>query len=262
MSNGGKPPVLVTGGTGNIGGRVVRMLSAEGETVRVLSRHGGADSAGVRHAVGDTVRGVGLEDAMRGVEVVVHAAGGAKDDDVAAGHVAREAGSVGVRHLVLISVIGADRMPIGYFRAKAAAERIITESGVPYSVLRAAQVHDFVRRTIGAVARLPIVPVPRGLRFEPVGAEEVARALTELALGEPSGRVPDLAGPRVLGVEQIVTSLLRARGRHRLRVRLRIPGAAGRAYRAGVNLAGSGARRGVETWADHLVGRAATAVDP
>jgi uncharacterized protein YbjT (DUF2867 family) len=246
----------VTGGTGNLGSRVVRNLHREGKVVRVLSRHGGADAEGVVHQVGDTVRGTGLDSALRNVDVVVHLAGGAKGDDIAAEHVSRAARKAGVQHVVLISVIGADVMPIGYFRAKAAAERTIAASGVPFSILRVAQVHDFLRSTVGAMAKLPIVPAPRGLRFQPVGADEVAEALTGLALREPAGRVPDLAGPEVLDVEQILTSLLEFRGHRRPLWRLRIPGAVGRAYRAGDNLAGSDAQRGSVTWRQYLTVRA------
>lgn len=261
MNDNGTAPILVTGGTGNLGGRVVRRLQSEGKDVRILSRHTRADSAGVVHLVGDTVRGAGLDEAMRDVDVVVHLAGGAKGDDIAAGHVSRAARAAGVRHLVLISVIGADVMPIGYFRAKAAAEETIIASGVPFSILRAAQLHDFIRSTIGAMARLPIVPAPRGLRFEPVGAEEVAEALAGLALGGPAGRVPDLAGPEVLDAERIMTSLLEFRGRRRPLWRLHIPGAVGRAYRAGDNLAGAVVQRGHETWAEYLAGRASVGAE-
>src|SRR5690606_28931420 len=164
MTDASTVPILVTGGTGNLGRRVVRRLGEAGRVVRVLSRHPGQDSAGVVQLPGDTVRGTGLDAAMRGVGVVVHLAGGAKGDDIAAAHVARAAQAAGVGHLVLISVIGAGKMPIGYFRAKAAAEQAIADSGVPFSILRAAQFHDFVLGTVGAMAKFPLVPAPGGLR--------------------------------------------------------------------------------------------------
>src|SRR5687768_9908661 len=132
-------PLLVTGGTGNIGSRVVPLLREAGRDIRILSRHPRTPEPGIQHVVGDTVAGRGLAAALDGVEVVLHLAGGAKGDDVAARNLAAAAREAGVRHLVLISVIGADRMPIGYFRAKAEAERAIAESGVPWTVLRAAQ---------------------------------------------------------------------------------------------------------------------------
>jgi len=252
-------PILVTGGTGNLGRRVVRRLGDAGEDVRTLSRRGGPDSARVAHLVGDTVHGSGLAAAARGVGRILHLAGGAKGDDVAAANVSRAAKEAGVRHLVLISVIGADAMPIGYFRAKAAAEKVIAASGVPYSILRAAQVHDFVLRAVGAMARLPVIPIPRGMRVEPVEAEELAEALVHLLSADPAGRAPDLAGPEVLDLEQVVRPLLELRGSRRVLWHAPILGAAGRGYRAGDNLANAAARRGGRTWEQYLAALASRA---
>lgn len=247
-------PLLVTGGTGNIGSRVVPLLREACRDIRVLSRHARADAPGIHHVVGDTVSGGGLAAAFDGVDVVLHLAGGVKGDDVAARNLAAAAQEAGVRHLVFISVIGADRMPIGYFRAKAAAERAIAESGVPWTVLRAAQLHDFVLPVARGMARMPLLPVPGGLRFEPVDGDEVAARLAELTLGAPAGRVADLAGPEVLDVPQLVAALRDASGARQRHGRLpiRLPGRVGRAYRAGDNLAAPNAQRGTGTWQHFL----------
>lgn len=124
-------PILVTGGTGNIGSRVVRRLRAAGQDVRILSRHPRANEPGIEHVPGDTVAGTGLAAALDGVDTVLHLAGGAKGDDIAALHLADAARAAGTGHLILISVVGAEAMPIGYFRAKARAEETLAGSGVP-----------------------------------------------------------------------------------------------------------------------------------
>lgn len=246
-------PLLVTGGTGTIGRRVVPILREAGRRVRVLSRHPGVDEPGVQHVDGDTVTGRGLAEALDGVDVVLHLAGGAKGDDIAARKLSAAAKDAGARHLILISVIGADRMPIGYFRAKAEAERAIAESGVPWTVLRVAQLHDFVLPVVRGMARLPLLPTPGGLRFEPVHVDEVAVRLAQLALGDPSGRVADLAGPEVLTIRELADDYVDASGgRHRRGLPVRIPGAVGRAYRAGENLAATNAQRGERTWREFL----------
>ncbi|MCU1479057.1 MAG: NAD-dependent epimerase/dehydratase family protein [Subtercola sp.] len=247
-------PLLVTGGTGTIGSRVVPMLREAGREVRIFTRHPLAAEPGIEQVEGDTVTGRGLTEALVGVEVVLHLAGGAKGDDVAARSLAAAAANgTSVQHLILISVVGADRMPIGYFRAKKEAERAFAESGVPYTVLRAAQLHEFVLPIIRGMARLPLLPVPGGLRFEPVHVDEVAARLTELALGEPAGRVPDIAGPEVLGIRQLVDAFRDATDARRRRgVPIRVPGTVGRAYRVGDNLAKDRVLRGERTWRQFL----------
>jgi uncharacterized protein YbjT (DUF2867 family) len=245
--------LLVTGGTGTIGSRVVPMLREAGRELRILTRHPGANEPGVQHVEGDTVSGRGLAEALDGVHVVLHLAGGAKGDDVAARHLGAAAKHAGVRHLILISVVGADRMPIGYFRAKAAAERAVAESGVPWTVLRAAQLHEFVLPVVRGMTRLPLLPIPGGLRFEPVHVDEVAARLTELALRDPAGRVADIAGPDVLDIRQLAHAYLDATGGKRKRgLPIRIPGAIGRAYRAGDNLSAAPVQRGERGWHDFV----------
>nr|WP_029391089.1 NAD(P)H-binding protein [Streptomyces xiaopingdaonensis] len=246
-------PVLVTGGTGTIGSRAVPMLGTAGQEVRVLSRHLGENGPGITHVRADTVTGEGVAKALDGIEVVLHLAGGAKGDDTAAQNLTDAAKAAGVKHLILISVTGADKMPIGYFHAKAAAEQIVAESGVPYTIIRAAQLHDFVLPVIRAMGRLPLLPKPGGLRFEPVAVEEVARRLCEVTLGHPEGRVADIVGPEVLTVRELADVFYEETRRHRrLSLPVRIPGKIGRAYRAGDNLADDDALRGTGTWREFL----------
>jgi len=180
----------------------------------------------------------------------------------------RAATAAGVRHIVLISVVGADRVPqdsrvdralFGYFGSKLAAERVVSGSGIPWTTLRAAQFHDLLATTAGQMAKLPVVPVPSGFRFQPVEAGEVAARLAELALGAPSGLVPDIAGPRVYGMDELVRSYLRAEGRRRPLVPVRLPGRAARAFRAGANLPVDG-MVGRRTWEEFLTDRAGAGV--
>ncbi|MFC0504336.1 SDR family oxidoreductase [Micromonospora costi] len=248
--------VLVTGGTGTLGRLVVPQLRDAGHDVRVLSRHrpdAGAD--GVEYRTGDLRTGQGVERAVAGTDIVVHLAGGPKGDDEATRNLVRAASRADVRHLVYISVVGADRVPVAWLRTKLAAERAIADSGVPWTTLRAAQFHDLVLTVAEKLAKLPVVPVPGSLRFEPVDARDVAERLVELALGRPSGLVPELAGPRVYGMGELLGGYLRARGARRLTVPVPMPGKAGRAYRAGANLAGDGATVGKRTWEDVLAER-------
>jgi uncharacterized protein YbjT (DUF2867 family) len=145
-----------------------------------------------------------------------------------------------VVHLVYISVVGADRIPIvsrvdramfGYFGSKLAAEQVVADSGLPFTTLRAAQFHDLILTVVQQMAKLPVIPVPAGFRFQPIDAGEVAARLAELALGKPAGLMPDLGGPRVYRMGELLRGYLRATGRHRPIVpagcRARPPGRSG-----------------------------------
>jgi uncharacterized protein YbjT (DUF2867 family) len=125
----------------------------------------------------------------------------------------------------------------GYFGSKLAAEQIVAESGVPWTTLRATQFHDLLFKTVQQMARMPVIPVPAGVRFQPVDAGEVADRLVELALSAPAGLVPDIAGPRVYATSELIRGYLRAFGKHRLLVPVWLPGRAASAFRAGANLA-------------------------
>lgn len=255
-------PILVTGGTGTLGRLVVPRLLAAGQCVRVLSRRSCDAVDGVEYVTGDLATGEGVESAMAGVATVVHCAGSAKGDEDKARHLVRAA-AAGVRHLVYVSVVGADRIPVvsgidrgafGYFAAKRAAEQVIADSGVPWTTLRATQFHDFVSALVDQTLRMPIASSFAGARLQPVAAADVADRLVELALGEPSGLVPDIAGPRVYPMAELVRAYLRARGKRRPIMPVRLPGRAFRAYREGANLSLDPAT-GRGTWEDYLAER-------
>ncbi|GHF74561.1 nucleotide-diphosphate-sugar epimerase [Kitasatospora xanthocidica] len=230
--------VLVTGATGTLGREVVRLLVARGVAVRGLSRRvrGGGD--GVEWVVGDLVTGAGIAEAMAGVEVVVDCATTQKKADVAGVRTlvarAREAG---VRHLVYVSIVGIDRVPIAYYGAKLACESVVRESGLGWSVLRATQFHDLLLRFFDAGVRLPVFPVLGGVRFQPVDVREVAEAVAGLVGEEPVGFAPEVGGPQVRSYRELARAYLRAAGKRRVLLPLWIPGAGGRGLRGGGLLA-------------------------
>jgi uncharacterized protein YbjT (DUF2867 family) len=260
----GSPPIIVTGGTGTLGRLVVSQLRSAAHDVRVLSRHDRpSQDEHVAFVASDLATGEGAEAALQGGEVVIHCAGTSKGDEVKAQHLVKAAARAGVRHVVYISVVGADRVPIvsgidraafGYFGSKYGAERVIAESGVSWTTLRATQFHDLVFMVAEQLAKLPVVPVFAGVRFQPVDTGEVAARLVELARGDPAGLVPDIAGPRIYTMAELVRSYLRAQHIRRLLVPLWMPGRAAAAVRAGATLAPDRAV-GRRTWEDYLATR-------
>jgi uncharacterized protein YbjT (DUF2867 family) len=251
-------PILVTGGTGRAGRPTVAWLREHGCTVRVLSRSSHENGQGVEFVKGDLVTGEGIEAAVLGAGVIVHCAASTKIDEDKAQlrTLIRAASEAGVGHLLKISVVGADRVPVtsgidrrmfGYFAAMLESEQAVENSGLPWTTLRATQFHQGFALVARGMAKMPVIPVPSGVRFQPIDAREVGARLAELALGPPAGLVAEVAGPKVYGMAELIRGYLRARRKHRLLVPLRLPGKAARAVRDGAILAPDRAV-GQRTW--------------
>ena len=254
-------PILVTGGTGTLGRQVVSRLRDAGRDVRVMSRHPHAATDGVEFVTGDLNSGDGVAAALDGVATIVHCAGSSKGDGDKARTLMGAASGAGIEHVVYISVVGAERVPVssgvdramfGYFASKRDGEVAIESSGVPWTTLRASQFYELLLIVSRALAKLPAIPVPSGVRFQPVDSGEVAARLVELALGKPAGLVPDIAGPRVYGMDELLLSYLHATHKNRALIPMPLPGNAARAIRAGANLAPDRAV-GRRTWEEFLL---------
>jgi uncharacterized protein YbjT (DUF2867 family) len=256
-------PILVTGGTGTLGRHVVRRLRDAGGDVRVLSRKSHADEEGVRYVTGDLMTGAGVDAALAGVRTIVHCAGSQKGDEVATRNLVVAAGRAGRPHIVNVSVVGADRVPVrswidrqafGYFDMKRKTEQVVEGSGLPWTNLRATQFFDLALFVAEKLTKLPVVPVPSHSAFQPVDTDEVAARMVELALGEPAGLVPDIAGPRVVQFADLIRAYLQAAGRSRPLLPIHVPGGAARAVREGAVLAPEHAV-GKRTWEEFLADR-------
>jgi uncharacterized protein YbjT (DUF2867 family) len=251
--------VLVTGGTGNLGAHVVRRLVDRDRRVRVLSRKPPAGSGDVEHVAGDLVMGTGLTEAVAGVDAIVHCASASRGDAEATENlVTAAAAQTPQPHLVYISIVGVDGVRFGYFQAKLAAEKVVAESGLPWTIQRATQFYDYLLSGTRSMTRFPIVPVPKDFRCQAIDVREVADRLVDLALGPPSGRVPDLGGPEESTWADMIRQYLRVTNRRRLVVPLPLPGTG--AIRAGgllvpEQLGGQDGAAGRQTWLEFLAAR-------
>lgn len=221
---------LVTGGTGRLGALVVDRLWQAGHDVRVVSR-----GTGPKLFTVDWKTGAGLTTALDGVDVVVHCASASGDVDMDR-KLAKAAADAHVSHLLYISIVGVDRIPFRYYRIKLAAERVVEQSGVPYTILRATQFHDLLRSVLATLARIPVMLVP-DLSFQPVDVSEVADRFADLAMADPAGRAADMGGPEVLKVKDMARTYLKATGRRRPIVPFRLPGKVFGAFRVGYHQA-------------------------
>ena len=206
--------IVVVGGTGLIGSRLVNRLRDHGVEVRVASLSTGVDA----------YSGHGLAEAFRGAQVVVDAMNMNRpsyDYEQAVDFfrrctrniLAAEEGA-GVQHHVGLSIIGAERIDSNYFRGKAAQERLVAGSGTPHSVLRTTLLYEFLPKLVDHVATTHLVRLPP-VRVRPVAADDVVTEICRLALGEPLNGRYELAGPEVHFLDELARQVLAAEGDRR-----------------------------------------------
>lgn len=212
--------VLVTGGTGVIGSFLVPALRARGHEVLILTRREGVYGG----IAGDISTGAGIEEAMAGVQLVIHLAS-TQDrkqwQDLDVGGTARLAAAArraGVRHFVYVSIIGVDRIAYSYYRAKLEAEAQVRQSGVPFTIVRISQFHELVDAALAALPRLGLrrlarLPLPTRLLVQPIAAADAASVLAERTEYGPSGKIETLAGPEVRTSGELAESWLSETGR-------------------------------------------------
>jgi uncharacterized protein YbjT (DUF2867 family) len=230
--------VLVTGGTGVLGRHVVRLLRASGHRARIFSRNPKGHDDAVQ---GDLITGAGLAKAVSGVDAVIHAASATTEftklhatDVIGTRRLLAMAREAGVRRVVYVSIVGIDGVTYPYYKYKVAAERIVEENILPWSILRATQFHTLMDTFLGAFARLPfIAAVPFKWQFQPVDATEVAARLVEVVKQEPAGHLPDFGGPEVRNLWSLAESWLIARKMDKRRVNLPLPFKFSRQFAAG-----------------------------
>ena len=201
--------IVVIGGTGLIGSKVVTKLGERGYEVVAASPNSGVN----------TLTGEGLAEVLEGASVVVDVSNSPSFEDAAVMEFFQAStrnlltyeAAAGVGHHVALSVVGSDRLPgSGYLRAKVAQEKLIKDSSIPYSIVRATQFFEFFGRiadsaTEGNTVRLP----PVG--FQPLAAEDVASVLSKVAIGSPLNAIVEVAGPEQFRFDEFISRGLNAR---------------------------------------------------
>ena len=198
--------IVVIGGTGLIGSKVVTNLSEQGYEAVAASPNSGVN----------TLTGEGLAEVLEGTSVVVDVSNSPSFEDLAVMEFFQTStrnlldaeAAAGVGHHVVLSIVGSDRLPdSGYMRAKVAQEKLIKESSIPYSIVRATQFFEFVKRiadsfTEGNTVRLPSVG------FQPLAADDVATAVSKVAMGSPLNGTVEVAGPERFRFDELIRQSL------------------------------------------------------
>jgi uncharacterized protein YbjT (DUF2867 family) len=203
--------IVVIGGTGLIGSKVVANLKQKGHEALAAAPNTGVN----------TITGEGLKEAMAGARVVIDLANSPLFEDKAAleffetsgrNLLAAEAAAGGIRHHVALSIVGCDRTPDnGYFRAKVAQEKLIETSGIPYTIIRSTQFLEFLGATAASSTNGNMVRISPGL-FQPIAADDVAAIVANVALAAPRNGIVEIAGPERAPFNEFVARYLKAVG--------------------------------------------------
>jgi uncharacterized protein YbjT (DUF2867 family) len=201
--------IVVIGGTGLIGSKLVALLRQRGQEVLAASPDSGVN----------TLTGEGLPEALAGAQVVVDVANSPSFEDAAVMKFFQTSGRnllaaearAGVRHHVALSIVGTDRSDNGYFRAKVAQEKLIETSGIPYTIIRSTQFLEFLGGIAASSADGNIVRLSPGL-FQPIAADDVAAIVADAALAAPRNGIVEIAGPERAPFNETVARYLKAVG--------------------------------------------------
>jgi uncharacterized protein YbjT (DUF2867 family) len=202
--------IVVIGGSGLIGSNLVNRLRAKGHEVLAASPASGVD----------TITGEGLTEALAGAQVVVDVANSPSFEDRAVLEFFETSGrnlmaaeaAAGVGHHLALSVVGTGRLPeSGYLRAKMAQEKLIKDSGIPYTILRSTQFFELIGRIANSAADGDVIRLSPAL-LQPIAADDVAAALAELAVGAPLNGTVEVAGPDACPLDNLARKFLSARG--------------------------------------------------
>ncbi|WP_119697534.1 SDR family oxidoreductase [Microbacterium halotolerans] len=244
--------IAIAGGTGVVGRHTVEAVRSAGHDAVVLSR-----SAGV-----DLVTGEGLAAALAGADVIIDTANVAtlkaaeaiEFFTAATGNLVAASADAGVEHLVLLSIVGIDRMPHDYYAGKVAQEKVVEASPVPWTILRATQFHEFAAQMFDRAKIGPLHIAPRAV-VQPIAAYEVGAHLAAIAAGPARGRARDLAGPREEQLDTMVKQFAKATGHGGWLPSVSLPGAQMKGMRTGLALPGQDAELGRQTFQDWLAAR-------
>jgi uncharacterized protein YbjT (DUF2867 family) len=201
--------IVVIGGTGLIGSKVIGMLKQKGHEAMAAAPNTGVN----------TITGMGLKEALASAQVVIDLANSPSFEDRAVLEFFETSGrnllaaetAVGVRHHVALSIVGTDRSDNGYFRAKVVQEKLIEASGIPYTIIRSTQFLDFLAAIAASSTDGNIVSLPPCL-FQPIAADDVAAIVADVALAAPRNGIVEIAGPERAPFNEIVARYVKAIG--------------------------------------------------
>lgn len=230
---------LLTGATGTLGTALQSRLLDTEQEVRAASRLPPAETVDeVEWVTLDLLDGTGIEEALTGVDRVVHTATAPQGDTEAVDvegtkRLLAAANDADIDHFLYVSIVGVDEIPFSYYQHKYTAEQAVEGSTLPSTILRATQFHNFLDEIFSGLSWLPVWALPTKIQLQPVDVGEVADVVVEHVTSEPLGRADPVGGPEAHTLGELLTAYRNARGTWRPLVRLPIPGTVVSGFRAG-----------------------------
>jgi uncharacterized protein YbjT (DUF2867 family) len=230
--------VLITGATGTLGHRLVGEATEAGHKVRALSRRDHVGYTGVHWAQGDLLSGDGIDAALDGIDTVIHCAtqGTRGKDVVSATTLISAARRAGVDNIIYVSIVGIDRIPLGYYKSKLRVEEALEASGLGHTIIRVTQFHDLIETMFSVQRFSPALVAIKGVRFQPIDTRDVATHLVSLIDEGPRGRVEDIGGPAVYDHDELGRMYLASLNSRRRVLSLPVPGGIAAGLKSGANL--------------------------
>lgn len=229
------PSILITGGTGLLGKAVCHFLDQAGLSYQVASHQKPTLNGSVFM---DLTTSNGMAEAVRGKNVILHLASDKKhpDNDVHGTERLLDAiRSQGLNvHFIYISIVGVEELPMPYFKQKAQVEKMVMQSGIPYSILKATQFHEYVDSILHSLFKLGIGLVPKNVFVQPVSVTVIAKKLVDICMSQPTFRMQSLGGPEIFKLEDLAGQWLQARMKSNKHITFSLWGNNGKKLKNGV----------------------------
>lgn len=223
--------ILITGGTSNLGKSLVKLLTDLDIEHTIGSRKNTSGSKNI--VIMDLLENKGIKAAVQGKDIIFHLATDMKKDTQVTENLLKAIGTNRDIHLVYSSVVGIDKVPLGYYKQKLASEDAIKKSGIPFTILRATQFHQFINQIISTLLKFPIGLLPKRVISQPIQTELVAAELYRLALEKRFGKTYEIGGAEVSTLEQMAHEWMQKTGKKRWIINLPLWGALGKTLKDG-----------------------------
>ncbi len=223
--------ILITGGTGILGRALSAQLAQNGILHTITSRTNRAQIS--NWVPSDLVKNTGVREAVSENKIIFHLASDLKNDEQIARNLVAAIEPASNVHLIYMSIVGVDKVPFAYYKKKFAAEQAIKTSGIPFTILRATQFHEFIHQIISTFLAGLIGFLPKNIVSQPIELKVVAQELIRLSRLQPAGITYEIGGKEVLTLHQMARIWTLQSGKRRLILNLPILGELGRTFANG-----------------------------